>query len=524
MNKVKIYLLGILSLLAYTIHAQTPKVWIEYDKANTIPGNQITFYAQHLYTGTNPSFEWTVFYAGNPAPSTFGETLSLEFPCCWDVEALVPMEIKLKMELEGQTYEDSKLFHPHENGGETCTYLCQATLPISTADELAFSYQTGTGLIQLEQTDGACAGPQKVLMPCIRQNISTIEVIASQATLLSDRWEEDYNTHNPSEGYNPYETGQRGNWRAVSSYAYKTALSDKALTYQAGTFPLAMFSWNVADKYRPATWLSPAQVTAYSQNGEALSEVNALGIESIVKFGYGGNVPYLSAQNSPENTTFFESFENQYQINGQSYFEDGFLYDESSIELKTDADKAHSGSKYISFKNGITHFDLKPMPLTKQIKENKVLVKLWASPTLSSEAPVPGQEIPENLLSINIEGTEISQTMQIVAQVGKWFLCEAYLDVSSLQIGTELKIQIQHNQVWQAINLDDIRVQPADAVMGVYVYEPGTLKLLASFDDQHFGLYNQYNSEGKLTAKLIETVKGKRLVQETQYNIPQKNK
>jgi len=52
------------------------------------------------------------------------------------------------------------------------------------------------------------------------------------------------------------------------------------------------------------------------------------------------------------------------------------------------------------------------------------------------------------------------------------------------------------------------------------VYDPRNFRLLASFDDQHFGMYYQYNAEGKLVRKLVETERGMRTVQETQYNTP----
>jgi hypothetical protein len=68
--------------------------------------------------------------------------------------------------------------------------------------------------------------------------------------------------------------------------------------------------------------------------------------------------------------------------------------------------------------------------------------------------------------------------------------------------------------------IDDVRVQPLDAQMNAYVYDPVTLRLLTSFDDQHFGLYYQYNAEGQLVRKLIETERGIKTVQEAQYHTP----
>ena len=88
--------------------------------------------------------------------------------------------------------------------------------------------------------------------------------------------------------------------------------------------------------------------------------------------------------------------------------------------------------------------------------------------------------------------------------------------------GDECRIFIKYyfqsgtENIW----IDDVRMQALDAQMICYVYDVNTLRLLTSFDDQHFGLFYQYNAEGKLVRKLIETERGMKTVQETQYNTP----
>ena len=56
------------------------------------------------------------------------------------------------------------------------------------------------------------------------------------------------------------------------------------------------------------------------------------------------------------------------------------------------------------------------------------------------------------------------------------------------------------------------------------MYDVKSLRLLTLFDDQHFGLYYQYNSEGQLVRKLIETERGLKVITETQYNTPRENR
>jgi YD repeat-containing protein len=47
-----------------------------------------------------------------------------------------------------------------------------------------------------------------------------------------------------------------------------------------------------------------------------------------------------------------------------------------------------------------------------------------------------------------------------------------------------------------------------------------SLRLVASFDDQHFALRYQYNQEGKLIRKQAETARGLKTLQETHYHSP----
>ena len=85
--------------------------------------------------------------------------------------------------------------------------------------------------------------------------------------------------------------------------------------------------------------------------------------------------------------------------------------------------------------------------------------------------------------------------------------------------GIEYQVIIT-NESGFMVYVDDIRVQPVESQMAAYVYDKFNLRLLTSFDDQHFGLFYQYNSEGKLVRKLIETERGLKTVTETQYNTP----
>jgi hypothetical protein len=115
-----------------------------------------------------------------------------------------------------------------------------------------------------------------------------------------------------------------------------------------------------------------------------------------------------------------------------------------------------------------------------------------------------------------------------IARTGEWNLYEAkwtpgpLVTINGLAAGATVSVSINKHPSLanEVVFIDDVRYQPLDAQVVCYVYDAATLKPLATFDDQHFGMYNQYDGEGKLVRKLIETERGIRTVQESQIHAP----
>jgi len=74
-------------------------------------------------------------------------------------------------------------------------------------------------------------------------------------------------------------------------------------------------------------------------------------------------------------------------------------------------------------------------------------------------------------------------------------------------------------QPGELVYIDDFKLHPLDAEVSCMVYDIHNYKVLAQFDNQHFGLFYQYNREGQLVRKLVETERGLKTIQETQYNL-----
>lgn len=63
--------------------------------------------------------------------------------------------------------------------------------------------------------------------------------------------------------------------------------------------------------------------------------------------------------------------------------------------------------------------------------------------------------------------------------------------------------------------IDDIRIQPLDASMKSFVYDPLSLRLLAQLDERHYSTIYEYDEEGKLKRIKKETERGIMTIQET---------
>jgi hypothetical protein len=382
--------------------------------------------------------------------------------------------------------------------------LCETVVPIIPAgtqgnpvklDKFSgqFVFQKGTTCVQ------------NVNIGCIQSKVdapSLTNVVSASAVTFSDQWNYDAGQYPyPFVQTNPYENGTRGKWRPEATYAFNTGeiLYDK--NYNSGTFQLRHFNWQYPKSSKLMGWIEANHVDKYSPNGEAVEEHNALDISSAAKFGYGGSVPYLIAQNADYNSVLFESFE--YMTNNK--FEDGFAYASGSgMQI---ASVAHSGNSSLSINAGIG-VPIPALKLSSHVKIKGLLVKVWAKNVLTN-----GLAVIANTTTLNFSP---------VKQTGEWTLYQAKIESNLLTSLTNLNLTIK-NQSATTIMIDDLRIQPQDAAMTAYVYDKNNLRLLAVFDDQHFGLYYQYNTEGKLVRKIIETERGLKTLQETQYNTPSSN-
>lgn len=395
---------------------------------------------------------------------------------------------------------------------------CTTELYTNSARGIGYFGYNESGQILYYSPDNPCA-PQviqcfKFCTPNPSYKYIT-NVIAANATTFRGSW-----SFNGGRG-NPFESGEYGKWRPEKMYVYNAATvggSNEAASERnyknAGVFTMRFFNWKDPDLNKSSDWLNATTVTKYSVSGDITEEKNALGIYSAAKYGYNTTIPYIVGENCTYDCLKYESFENMYSYNfagtNYYYFEESATAVPAQYVRSLTAPIAHSG--FASYKiTGTSGFSFRPFTADSRVQDKVLSLKVWAKDPARSGYPLDIQMVATT--------PAVSQSLYVqkIAQSGEWALyegtsnnlianCSYYFKISSAQ-GTDVYI-------------DDVRQQPKDAKASAFVYDPATVRLLTSFDDQHFGLYYRYNGEGKLISKMIETEKGMKTVTEQQYNTP----
>lgn len=440
------------------------------------------------------------------------------------VEELEPIERGMN------SYEFSNISHVYQEAGDyTLTFsaeneygciasitasisiapiLCTAVLPAAAGESSrALLKNAYTGFYGLENN---CFG--YYTLDCISEvpaeNVPNLVVKATAITLSDTSGFVPYPSAIPTQA-NDFESGRKGRWHVQDNYVYSTALLPNTINRESGLFNYIPFNWQkITDLDDRGNWLRASTVTRYSPDGNPLEEKNAIDLNSIARFGYYQAVPVTLAQNASYGSVVFESFELNYASSGSPVFEEGYQPGVSWVQHQ-----AHSGKSSV-FLNGQSLDLPKVYPIKGQ---KKMRVSLWfkSSQYLSHE-----EVLAAFAFQLYIPGGAVRSVKEkLKARVGDWNLLEGEIEYEAIDLTYPISVKLQNQQALQ-IWVDDVRIQPADALVTAYVYDPLSLRLITTFDDQHFGIYNQYDEEGRLTRKLIETERGIKTLQEQYTNVP----
>lgn len=280
---------------------------------------------------------------------------------------------------------------------------------------------------------------------------------------------------------------------------YKAGILDDFTMFDWSSPPIASNQSFTGDE----GWRWTGTITKYSPNGYPLEEINPLGIPSASRYGYENFLPVLVAQNAEYSTVHFKAYEDE-NI-GSNGITNAF---------------AHSGKLSKELSSSTLQTILNNIQITQKIQDinrGGLQLKFWAYS--NPNAPLNPTEFNIGLANNNATITTTPVSPTFVAQVGNWKLLELVFTPSQLQAFhlTDV-LELQFSYSGGITYIDDIRLQPRFGEMMAYVYDNLNFRLLTTFDDQHFGVFYQYDEEGMLIRKFIETERGMKLLQENQNN------
>jgi hypothetical protein len=329
-------------------------------------------------------------------------------------------------------------------------------------------------------------------------------VVNASSTVYSNNWfTAGMNTDYP--GISSVLTDVNKHFYPERSYSYRTTATDaNSSSVKIYTGGLATGSFNFFKWGNPtssgAEWYSDSRVTKYSPYGYPIEEEDALLIKSSAKFGYNNTLPVIVAQNAMQDETRFVDFE--YGSFTNTYISKTSAHSGmSSYILSSDPNYAVATAYPIDVQKGIS-------------------VKLWLKSVLNTASNNVNYNLKNQnpLLKAKIGGQLFD--FKAIASTGEWTLYSADIKNYNTLINGNYNIQLGYNFAQnELVYIDDFRVQPLEASMNCSVYNPDN-KLAAQFDDQHFGVFYEYNNMGQLVRKSIETERGKKTLQEQQYNTP----
>ena len=331
---------------------------------------------------------------------------------------------------------------------------------------------------------------------------------------------------------NPYATGEKGIYRPTIDYYYDAyrkqtqGLSlgedgvyiDPNMANPNATF--YAFNWhpNGVFKQHPY-WKVNSTISQYNAKGFAVETRDALGIPSSAKYGYHGMLPVITGQNVPYCSLFSlnadDPSEKEETTNYQGYMEAVNLVahtGDRSFRLEPNlqseaislTDLQFQGNRKYVFSawgsNGYPHStnpQLKDYTLANNPNWNKAVaveVVFWDE----QNALLQYNNSPQFIYP---SGNKIDQWQRLEGEF------TVPLNTAKVQfkliVPSDLDSQGDGGFYW-----DDIRVYPVGSLVSTYVYDPVTLRLLATLDENNYSVQYSYDESGNLYSTRVETPKG----------------
>jgi hypothetical protein len=395
---------------------------------------------------------------------------------------------------------------------------------------------------------------------------SNTNIVNATASTKSEIWQADCScgAGAPNQVVNPYLVGMRGIWRGDKNYVYhqqRTSNSQGSATYVRSDGVVASFNsfWQQSGS-GPFTanpnatgWIQQSAATITDVKGNQNEERDALGIYSAAHFGYLDNFNTAVVHNSKYSQSMFEGFEDyNFKISpncesptlcdttGKKFDDNGQFRPSAINNSHLLQGTGHTGRNayYVGGNDSITlrcnlyiPTDTVVLGITTDGKSYKIgssgchpglqlsagdyLVSCWVNvnPNGNCATTVSGAQV-------QIKFNNPSPPTPIVLSpsgpiIEGWQRIYGKITIPSATINYPIEIKMFCNNTGEAaVYFDDFRIHPWLANMKASVYDPITLRLAATLDENNYATFYEYDDEGGLIRVKKETERGIMTIEE----------
>ena len=385
---------------------------------------------------------------------------------------------------------------------------------LNNGGQIVYRSASNLPLIQRSRTDPGVTQRIRNLTFCgdsIELYRTVENVIAASASVVSDS--NDWNPYGVATGFdwepdeaNVFERGERGRYSTRTGYSYRTTVvgssqptTGERIYKRGGVFDdFSLFNWHDPALTDFTHWRGLDSVTKITGDNIPYQTVDRLGRVSSARFRtYRGDISILeqTGWNTEDATIAFESFE----TNAAGDYNGGV----------TDT-VGHAGRNSLYVEDATTSDYALTLSVNDQLLEKGALLRVWMRGA-----------VPDDVRFVIVTSTgEIEPDS--IARAGAWVLWEQLVTADTLQAnyvsGDVLELSIK-NSGTEPIWVDDLKIQPADALSTATVYDPVTLAMMATFDNDNFGAYPVYDGEGRAVRTIVETMRGRRTIADAHANV-----
>ena len=339
---------------------------------------------------------------------------------------------------------------------------------------------------------------------------------------------------------NPFLTGILGNWRPLNTYKFVTNRVSGPPS-SSGYYDQFRNFWTmalIAGETNRALWHGTNEVLVQDPNSKVLLTRNPLDIKSGQIYGYSYAVPVAGVENAAYHDIAYEGFEDyQYDNIIDSPYDDCPLpahFKFGSEAIITD-DHSHTGEYSIEITTDQVLERLIQAPCDFEESGLRAaspsVYRLNDCDLIRSFSPTPGEYLvsawvkedyaasdirlnyEDAALAISFVGGGTSSSFRAAGpMIDGWQRIEGTFSVP--RAATSIHITLSSGgKAW----FDDIRIQPVQSQLNTYVYDPKNLALKAILNESNYTTFFEYDKEGKLVRKKVETEKGIKTILEGGY-------